>query len=293
MKAPLLAAIVLAAAGMSGNALSDTGNVDVYGNFPISISTNGAYRITFSGTLEDTITGTVDPGFGLDMGQWLGKTYSLGFVLHADPAQASASGVAGSSRIPGNVFHWWNFDAAGAYPAGLAIDGVSVFSGADLFKNQVITDDNQWLPENLPGLPAGIQGGHAYDGLLLETGRTVGCDGGPCDGSNLGQVHRELWIGVGHMWSDTDVLGTGLPDLSQALPYAGAQYARMYIAAGLWNPDGSVHETLFTLEGSIDNIAVEVLANPVPEPETYGLLLAGLALLAGRLRGRVKHSSRV
>lgn len=240
MKASLLVVVALSTTSLSQSVQSATGNVDVYGN--ISIGITSAYGITFTGTLGDGIVGGEDPGFGYDLSGWYGKSYALSFILDSDPANANLSGISPSPQIPGNIYRWWNFDPALGYRVSLMINGVPVLSGSDFYKNEVIAGDNQWVPGDITALPPGVEGDRAYDGLLLKTGHLVGCSDGPCDWSNPSQVREELWIGVGYVWSELTVIGETLPNLNDIAPvFADALYSRISIVAGRRNLDGSVH----------------------------------------------------
>ncbi|HRH79442.1 MAG TPA: PEP-CTERM sorting domain-containing protein [Thiobacillaceae bacterium] len=249
-----------------------------------------SYQITVSGTLDKAFSGTHDPGFGHDLTGWLGMSYSLSFILDNDPANAIALGTEAWDDVPGNIDHWWAFDPSGVYKVRLVVDGVSVLSGNDFYSNGLVSMNDQWVPAGPPELPSGIPGDRAYDGLFLETGHFVGCEGGAaCDWNNPNIVYEHLWIGADHVWSDlASIPDNNLPDLLNAAPsFAGAVYASVFIEAGRWSPNGLVDTTVYAINGRVDSVTVTpVPAAPVPEPETYALLLAGLGLVGWRLRGR-------
>lgn len=264
--------------------------------FLASPASAATYQITFSGLLDNAFTGTFDPTFGvgsgIDVTEGLGKTYSLSFILDNDPARALASGVAPWDGVPGNEDHWWQFDQAGLYQVQLEVGGVTVLSGADFNKNELSTMNNLLVPASLPDLPPGVVGDQTYDGLFMETGVFLGCQGGACDWNDPNRVEEGLWIGVDHAWLDLNSIpNNDLPDLLNAAPtFATADYRQIYIEAGRWVPNSNDGDVVFSLNGSIDSVNIVPgpaypVALSVPEPETYAMLLAGLGLLGWRMRG--------
>lgn len=240
------------------------------------------YQVTVNGTLESSFTGTFDSTFGYDLSSWQGKSYSMRFVFDNDPANATGSGTSSWDEVPGNVDHWWAF---GPSNSQLDIGGATVFSGSDLNKNEISTMNNQFVPSTLPDLPSGVVADKYFDGLMLETGHFVGCQGGPCDWDSQTQVREELWIWADHIWDDLSAIpNSELPDLlNTSTNFANTVFKEFSIDAGRWSQSGT-DGTVYSLRGRIDSVTIS--AAPVPEPETYAMLLAGLGMLGWIVRSR-------
>ncbi len=242
------------------------------------------YQVTVSGTLDSGFTGTLDNTFGYDLSSWQGKSYSMRFIFDNDPTNATGSGTYSWDEVSGNVDHWWAFSPSNTQ---LDIGGVTVFSGSDLNKNQISTMNDQFVPSTLPDLPPGVVAGKEFDGLTMQTGHFVGCQGGSCDWNNQTQVREELWISADHVWDDLSAIPDNeLPNLlvsSSNFSFANAVYKEFSIDAGRWNGSGT-DVAVYSLRGSIDSVTIA--AAPVPEPETYTMLLAGLGMLGWKVRGR-------
>lgn len=242
------------------------------------------YQVTVSGTLDSGFTGTFDDTFGYDLSSWQGKSYSMRFIFDNDPANATGSGTYSWDEVPGNVDHWWQFNPSSAQ---LDIGGATVFSGTDLNKNQISTMNDQFVPSTLPDLPPGLVVDREFDGLMMETGRFIGCQGGPCDWDSQTQIREELWIGADYVWDDLSAIPDNeLPNLlvtSSGLSFSNAVYKEFVVQAGRWNGAGT-DGAAYSLRGSIDSVTIS--AAPVPEPETYAMLLAGLGLLGWKARSR-------
>ncbi|WP_310494770.1 PEP-CTERM sorting domain-containing protein [Dechloromonas sp.] len=242
------------------------------------------YQVTVSGTLDSSFTGTFDSTYGYDLSNWLGKSYSMRFVFDNNPANTTGSGTYSWDEVPGNVDHWWQFNPGNAQ---LDIAGVTVFSGSDLNKNQISTMNDQFVPSSLPDLPPGVVADKNFDGLMMESGHFVGCQGAQCDWNSQTQIREELWIWADHVWDDTSAIPSNeMPDLlnnSTNFSFANAVYKSFAIDAGRWSQSGT-SETAYSLRGSIDSVTIA--ATPVPEPETYAMLLVGLGMLGWKARRR-------
>lgn len=241
------------------------------------------YQVTVSGTLDSSFTGTFDNTFGYDLSSWQGKSYSMRFIFDNDPAKATGSGTYSWDQVPGNVDHWWQFNPRNSQ---LDIGGATVFSGSDLNKNEISIMNNQFVPSTMPDLPPGMDANKEFDGLSMQAGYFVGCQGASCDWNSQTQTREELWIWAEHIWNDTSAIpGNEMPNLLTSANsfFSSAVYKSFAIDAGRWSGSGT-GETAYSLRGSIDSVTIS--AAPVPEPETYAMLLAGLGMLGWVARRR-------
>ncbi|MEQ1600622.1 MAG: PEP-CTERM sorting domain-containing protein [Methylophilaceae bacterium] len=230
------------------------------------------YSVKVSGKLDSQFTETYDSSFGLDLNHWLGNSYSLQMNFDNDPAKAVDSINNGSESV-------WSFPQN----SSLALNGTLTLSPASdgIGANEIYMINDQYIPADFSGLPPGVTGDVSVDGLFLGAGHFVGYQGGS---ANL--VQELVWFNAAAIWTNlATIQNLSLPDLlNTPLNFAGADYKWLAVDAIRWSSvDGQ--SSVGRLYGSVDSIQFAAVNN-VPEPETYAMLLAGLGLLAWKLRRR-------
>jgi hypothetical protein len=238
-------------------------------------------KITFSGTFSSTLDeGAWDSEFG-DLNDWLGKSYTLEFILDTRGVQDAYQEVA--SDIPDHVDNIWQFDSV---YHNLTVGGISLSSGIQPIFHKLVTGDNFFIPENFTDLPPGLSAGRTYDFLGIGTSASLGCYG-PCTHTD-GELYKNLWIEGNAYWDVLTVItGSQLPDLAgDPLNFDGTTFSDVYISFETYDLiEGT--RVLAVLVGQVDAIGVtSVQLLPVPEPESYAMLLAGLGLVGWAAKRR-------
>lgn len=169
------------------------------------------------------------------------------------------------SRMVAIALTMWLGLAAGAANAGTltmsawggnATDGYSAFFG----NNSVASSFNNWLNFTLPSDSSGTGGANAVSGTLNNYGQNV-----TFSAFNLYQ-------------------GGTLPADKIATGSTGSSYSEFFYAGPV--PGNYWLNVAGSRAGSIGSYSGNISVNPVPEPETYAMMLAGLGLLGFSARRR-------
>ena len=145
------------------------------------------------------------------------------------------------------------------------------------------------MPDD-PSNPGSITGLHAFvhDGSTMIDIGTLSGTLSRAFGINNGGivVGQSSFAGGVDDWSDTHAFlyDGGLHDLNDLLDASGQGWT-LWSAYGI-NDKGQISGT-----GWINGVQHAFLLTAVPEPQTYALMLLGLAMLAGLSRRR-RHASR-
>lgn len=229
-----------------------------------------ASKITITGVIGNSVTAQ-DVALQYDPSSWFGKAYTLEMAIDAE-------GVVGTIEtdpsIPGLVYNHW---VPNRVDYRLTVDGALVSSGADTQWADLETSNNITVPSGLTDLPPGVQGGHTYDDYLVSTdlGVSFGCLDGVCDSADdthelLRTTFLYFWdVSQGDAISDNSLpnLLSGTPDFTQGFGVVSFDFEQ-------WNQvTGSMDA------GQIVSSVTSVTVTPVPESDTYAMMLAGLGLV--------------
>lgn len=237
-----------------------------------------------------TITGTVgtsvdNPGaIAYDTSAWFGKA----FTLELTP---DAAGVVRVSQaiddVPGGVANMWEPISSGY---SLTIQGGPTFSGTDTQYSWLQTFNNITVPAGLTDLPLGIigDGTHTYDMYAIGAGTfQLGCfaggSNGICDGESA-DVSEGASIIFEHFWDTASFDGiseANLPDLQSASPDFSQGFANVGLEFWHYSHDAGGSDVAW-LQFNVSSVTV----TPVPEAETYAMMLAGLGLVGFAVRRR-------
>ena len=263
----LLASLVMACTGAQATALPTITVTGVVGNSMAKV--NG-----YTGSI------LYDPA------AMLGKSFTLELVANAAGAIKSTEEI---YDMPGEFFNTWS---PVTVDYRLTIDGVLAFSGVSNVGPRIETFNDVTVPMglDLTDAPSGITVGHTYDVYTIGTSSSyLGCfsggANGQCDGEST-DVYESAGIVFDYFWDTAlhnALLDTNLPnpqnlDFSQG--FGGADFN-----IGHWSADPND-----AFDGNdiarIYLSATSVTVTPVPEPETYAMLLAGLGLVGWAARQR-------
>ena len=162
----------------------------------------------------------------------------------------------------------------------LSIDGSLVFVGNDNRFSEVLTENDVLIPPGIPDLPAGV----TYDYLYLRfSGLNLGCfssgSNGFC-GDDADDIYEYGTVRFEYSW-DTAVrqglTGDAYPDLRSVVFADGVGSASFTMGHFAFTPTTSDGTERAMLPFSVTGVSV----TPVPEPATWGMLLAGLGLVGG------------
>lgn len=227
-------------------------------------------KITVTGVIGNSVTAE-DVALQYDPSSWFGKAYTLEMAIDAE-------GVVGTIEtdpsIPGLVYNHW---VPNRVDYRLTVDGALVSSGADTQWADLETSNNITIPSGLTDLPPGVQVGHTYDDYLISTdlGVSFGCLDGACDSTDdthelLRTTFLHFWdVSLGDAISDNSLpnLLSGTPDFTQGFGVVSFDFEQ-------WNQGtGSINA------GQIVSSVTSVTVTPVPESDTYAMMLAGLGLV--------------
>lgn len=223
----------------------------------------------------------------------LGKNFTLEMVIDAAGAVKTSEELL--PELPGVFENRW---APVTASFTLVIDGVLFSSGSGSQGTDILTINDGTVPlgTDLVGLgaPAGIQVGHTYDWYTVRPGgMNLGCfnggTSGGCADSDANNVYEGFGLVFDYFW-DT-AIHNGLADANLPNP-ANLDFTKGFggidFNIGHYSPDPND-----AFDGSdiarIYLSATSVTITPVPEPETYAMLLAGLGLVGFAARRRKTH----
>lgn len=185
-------------------------------------------------------------------------------------------------ELPGEVIHVWT---PGSIQYKLTVDGNVLFSGTSSSFTSAEAIDDITIPAgflaNLPPdeiLPPLVQEGNTYDNVLIDvSGIPLGCIGsGPqCD--QPGDIFEGLTLNFEYVWDTASKNAiTGLPGNPALIPADFFSGGQGVVGVSVWHYDG-VDGNDIAIHGGITSTVA--LAMPVPEAETYAMMLAGLGLV--------------
>jgi hypothetical protein len=214
-----------------------------------------------------------------DTSPWWGKPYTLELApdVSSVPKVLEADDI-----VPGAFLNVWA-------PANLAyrltIDGSLVAAGTDNQFSEALTANDLLIPAGISDAPAGViaDGTHTYDYLYLRLSGIggLGCFSGGANGvcGDDDDIREYGTLRFEYFW-DT-ALRQGLtdddyPDLRKLVFADGIGSASFTV--GHFTPAvPGVGTDRVMLPFGVSSVGV----TPVPEPATWGLLLAGLGLVGG------------
>lgn len=236
-------------------------------------------KLTFSGTFANALeSGAWDNHFG-NLDDWLGKPFVMEFTL--DTSVIKSHALEPSEDEPGAFEHVWQLNQV-IY--SLTVNGVQRASGSEPTYQGMFSGNNIFIPA-YPDLPPGVEGDREYDFMGAATGVPLGCYA-DCSGSDA--AWKNLWIDGLMAWTDLNAINDEMPDLlNNPPPIASRIYDEVNINFEYYVPTSDSVVVVAELSGDVDQISVaSVEIQPVPEPETYALMLAGLGLVGFAARRR-------
>lgn len=264
----LLAGLILASAGAQASA---------------------THTVTVTGVIGSALVGGP---LAYDTSTWLNKTYKLEMTVDASNTVRQHTEM---DDIPGEYQNRWepiqlNYS--------LAIAGGPVFSLADNQYSDLETLNDITVPAGLSDLPPGVVVGNTYDSFSISGSQIqLGCFSGGAN--NVCDDVGDTWEGAGfyfeYIWdiaqhnaiADDNLpsLGNSAMDFTQGFGYSEITF---------WHATLAVPGTLSTDAqftgvdaGLISASVTSVTVTPVPEPETYAMMLAGLGLVGFAARRRI------
>lgn len=230
----------------------------------------------------DGYAGTV----AFDTSAWWGKPYTLELKPNASGVSQLTEPIDG---IPGAVSNSWS-PVSLSYR--LTIDGNLVFAGTDLQFSDLSTANDVLIPAGMTDLPAGIvaDGTHTYDFLTMRFSGInhpgLGCFSGGSNGvcGDDDDILEYGTVRFEYAW-DTAVReglsGDAYPDL-QKLVFADGVGIVSFTVGHFTPAIPDVGADRVMLPFGVTAVGV----TPVPEPATWGMLLAGLGLVGGAAASR-------
>ena len=124
--------------------------------------------------------------------------------------------------------------------------------------------------------------------------------GGPASGSVRAVLQTESW---GTEFDLSSILLNGMAPTSSAITFTDPAYESTFGVVTLtqrlfiWDMTSTTGSYTFDLAStgphmSLAQVAIDIAAAPVPEPETYAMLAAGLGLVGWQVRRRNKSAQR-
>jgi hypothetical protein len=253
-------------------------------------------KITMTGVVGDSLynvdgyTGAIN----YDPSAILGKAFTLEMVIDADGAVKTSEEIL--PEFPGEFENLW---APVTVSYTLMIDGALFASGSGSQGTDINTINDITVPLGTDlvavGAPAGIQVGHTYDQYSVRLGgKNLGCfDGGTnngspdggCADSDADNVYEDVFFVPDYFW-DT-AIHNGLADTNLSNP-ADLDFTKGFggidFNFGHYSPDPNDEfdgNDIARIRLTSTSVTVAV-----PEPETWGMLLAGLGLVGFAVRRR-------
>lgn len=250
------------------------------------VSAGAQAAATHTVTVTGVIGSSLDGGpLAHDTSSWLNKAYTLEMTVDASNTVRQNEVL---DDIPGEFTNQWR---PVQLDYRLAIAGVPVFAVVDNQFSSLETINDLTIPAGLSDLPSGVVAGQVYDsfgisGSQIQLGCFSGGANNVCDGVS------DTWEGAGfyfeHIWDIAQhdaIVDDNLPSLANpALDFTkGFGYVEIEFWHATLGADGQYAGVdAGTILASVTSVAV----TPVPEPETYAMLLAGLGLVGFAARRR-------
>ncbi|MDP2265438.1 MAG: FxDxF family PEP-CTERM protein [Thiobacillus sp.] len=241
-------------------------------------------RITVTGVVGNSVynvngyTGSI----AYDPSAWFGKSFTLELVVDAANTVKTTEPF---GDIPGEFNTWQPITV----DYRLTINGALALSGTDNRYSRIESFNNITVPADLTGLeaPPGIIGARTYDGYVVGAsdiqlacfsgGTNNKCDGEPTD------VYEGASIIFDYFWDTAlhdAIVSANLPDplgLDFTQGFGGADFNFWHYSQAAGGGDDIARIYLS---------ATSVTVTPVPEAETYAMMLAGLGLVGWAARRR-------
>lgn len=271
---------------LAGLSLLIAGSTPALGDVPspTRLTASGAF-----GPLPVYQTST-QPVF-LNLANLNGKAFTLELVFPGTPVYLGSYELI-DEDLPGEFIHEWY---PGAVQYTFTVEGSVLYSGTSSIYNSAGAFDDITLTPAFMGslppdvyLPPFLQVNHTYDGVTVDvSGIHLGCTAG---GINVvcspGAIYEGATLTFEYYWDTaTKNAINGLPGNPAALPTNFFTGGQGVVSLSVWHSDGTDGEDIAIHGGLTSNVA---LAMPVPEAETWAMMLAGLGLvgfMAARRRG--------
>lgn len=202
-----------------------------------------------------TVSGTINEVFGTSVGEQVGNTITATFYVSLDPINATSvdtdlSDNAGQYPLSATAFYTFN---SGAFSWSMSSSGGGSYGSTNIY--MLTENDYVELPYN---------SGQPFDVFTI----------GGFSGTQGDAFEAELILAKQIMFSGTDLPGSISPDLNT---YVGA-----FITGNVFQGGVLVGE----FNAPITSMTVSAALMPVPEPEAYAMMLAGLGLVGAVARRR-------
>jgi len=261
----------------------------------ILASAGAQAAVTHTITVTGVIGGSLVGGpIAYDTSSWLNKVYTLEMSVDASNAVRQTEEL---DDIPGAYENIWR-PAQLSYT--LAIAGGPVFSVVSNDFSSLETSNDVIVPAGLSDLPSGVVAGNTYDTFAISGSELqLGCFNGGAN--NVCDSVGDTWEGAGfyfeNIWDaqQNAIVDANLPSLANpALDFAqGFGYVELefWHATLLSNAVGGTPAQFSGVDaGTILASVTSVTVTPVPEPETYAMMLAGLGLVGFAARRRAART---
>lgn len=222
----------------------------------------------------DGYTGTV----AFNTSTWLGKPYTLELTPDVTGVVKAVHSV---PEIPGATLSIWE-PLKVSYR--LSINGSQVFAGIDNVFSELVSVNDLFVPTgtDLTDFPPGFSVGKTYDFYgLAFSGLDLGCFNGNIGGTNgvcdaPADIYEYGSIDFGYFWDVA--VRNGIPDDNYPNPHSIVfenGQGMVYFTIGHFSPGVPGGDDRVYLPFTVTGVTV----TPVPEPETWAMLLAGLGLV--------------
>lgn len=235
--------------------------------------------LTVSGTFASApyFQSAVSPTF-LNVNTLNGKPFELELGFLGMPVYLGSEEL---DDLPGEFIHSWT---PGAIQYTFKVGGSPLYSGVSTFTFAEALDDVFVPPGFLAALPPGeflpplIQDGGTYDDVILDvSGIPLGCVGSSTMCNQPGEVFEGVMLTFEYVWDTASKNAIAmLPGNPAALPADFFTGGQGVVGLSVYHWDGLNGEEIAVHGGLTSNV---VLAMPVPEADTWGMMLAGLGLV--------------
>ena len=265
----------------------------------IMVSAGAQAAATHTVTVTGVIGSSLQGGpLAYDTSSWLNKAYTLEMTVDASNTVRQHDAM---DDIPGEFENVWRPVQLDYH---LAIAGVPVFFVVDNQYSSLETINDVTVPAGLSDLPPGVEVGHTYDSFAISGSQIqLGCFSGGvnnvCDGvgdtwEGAGFYFEQIWDVAQHdAIADDNLPSLGNPamNFTQGFGYVEIEFWHATLLSNAvigGAPAQFSGVDAGTILASVNNVTV----TPVPEPETYAMLLAGLGLVGFAARRRAAQDAR-
>jgi len=237
-------------------------------------------KLTFSGTFQPALEeGAWDSQFG-NIDAWLGKSFTVEFTLDTTAVRSFTQEP--TDDDPTGFEKMWQLNQM---IFSMTVGNTQNFSSTRQ-EYQELYAGNDIFVASRPDLPPEVTGNREYDYMGAWTGVGLGCYLNDCSGSDA--VWKDLSIEGLIAWDDLSAIGEEMPDLlNNPPPLATRIYDEVWVGFELYLPASDTVVDVAALRGNVDQVNLTLVdIQPVPEPKTYALMLAGRGLVGFAARRR-------